>query len=91
MSYSAISVGNTATLIIAANTKRHSVVFSNEDTALVVYFGPDSSVTTANAPGLQPGCNFSEGSGATNVWKGNIYGIVTAGTADVRVWEREQA
>lgn len=90
MAYGAVSVGNTATLIIPANVTRHSIVISNEDTALTVYFGPDTSITTANAPGIYPGGNFTEDSGATNTWKGPIYGIVSAGTASVRYWERTQ-
>ena len=57
----------------------------------VVYFGPDTSITTSNSPGIAPGGNFCEDSGATNTWKGDIYGIVSAGTASIRYWERTQA
>jgi hypothetical protein len=91
MAYREVSVGNTATLILEPNVQRHSIIISNEDTALTVYFGPDTSITTSNSPGIVPGGNFCEDSGATNTWKGAIYGIVSAGNASVRVWERISA
>ena len=91
MAYGAVSVGATPTLIIPNNVQRHSIVITNEDATLTVYFGPDTSISTANAPGIKPGANFCEDSGATNTWKGPIYGIVSAGNATVKWWERTSA
>jgi hypothetical protein len=91
MAYGTVTASVTPTIIIPANTLRHSIIISNESTTVPVYFGVDNSISSTNAPSIQPGGNFCEDSGATNTWKGPIY-VVTAGvtTADVRWWERTQ-
>lgn len=91
MAYGTVTASATPTLAIQANTLRHSIVLSNESTTVTVYFGPDSSISSANAPSIAPGGNFCEDSGATNTWKGDIYVVTDSGTSDVRWWERTQA
>jgi hypothetical protein len=75
----AVSVGTTATLLSAANASRKSVVLQNLGSS-PVYLG-GASVTTAN------GVEIAGGGGAIVVDKTTaaLYGIVSAGTSDVRV------
>ena len=85
--YNTVSVGNTATLILAANNNRRASMIINTS-AGTVFIGMDVNVTTANGfPLLQNG-SFNN-SGQNAVWKGVIYGIVASGTSDVRFWEFE--
>lgn len=89
-----VSVTNTATLIIGANSRRQSIMIENEDSSVTVFIGEDSSVTasgniTNDGVGIAPGGTFAEDAGGTRVYKGDIYGIVASGTADVRYWERQ--
>ena len=86
MSYNTITVGTSATLIVGANGKRRNLTLVNTSEAVPVYIGPDSSITTANAVPL-----YETGTRDQDVvpegFKGDIYGIVSTGTADVRYWE----
>lgn len=87
MSYGPITVADTATLIIAANTARKNLtIVSNSST--VVYYGPDASITTANALPLY-GRSTRDQDKIPEGYLGDIYGIVAAGTAEVRFWETE--
>lgn len=87
MAMGAASVSDTATLIVAANTARHSILIGNNSSTLTVYVG-DSTVTTANGIPIPPGATLLEDSGGTTLWGGAIYGIVASSTADVHYWER---
>lgn len=85
--FTTVTVGNTATLILAANVDRHSFLLANTSSG-TVFIGPTSSVTTANGiPVLENG-SLAEDSSGTKLYTSDIYGIVSAGTSDVRVWER---
>ena len=86
MAMGAVTVTNAATLIVAANTARHSILIGN-NSAQTVFIG-DSSVTTANGIPVPASGTFLEDSGGTTLWGGAIYGIVAATTADVHYWER---
>lgn len=88
MSYGAVSVTNTATLIVAANTKRRSITIVN-DSSSTIYIGPDSSITTANGTPLYGRQTRTEGRNIPEGYQGDIYGIVASGTADTRYWEVE--
>ena len=87
MAYNNISVGATATLIVAANSKRQSLIITNDGT-VTLYVGPDSSVTATNGIQIEEDGNFTEDSGGSRVYQGDWYGIVSAGTGDCRFWER---
>ena len=87
MSYGAVSVGVAATLITSANTKRRNVTIVN-DSSGTIYIGPDSSITTANAIPMYGRQTRTEGR-IPEGYQGDIYGIVGAGTADIRYWEVE--
>ncbi|GAC1397699.1 MAG: hypothetical protein NVSMB60_08010 [Mycobacterium sp.] len=77
----AVSVTTTATLLIAANTARKVLMFTNNGTQ-TIYYGGTSGVTTTIGLPLVAGATLIDGDSS-----GTWYAIVTAGTADVRVQE----
>lgn len=94
MGYGNVSVGTSATLIVAENKRRtYLQIYHNGTNA--VFYGMNNSVTTANGSVLK--------SDKTREWKydtdkrtqeetlytGPIYGIVASGTEDVRYWEED--
>jgi hypothetical protein len=84
----AVSVGTSATLIIAGNEARTSIYIENSaGDGTVLVLGQDTTLTTANGIEIADGGLVMEDMG-NRLWKGDWYGIVAAGTADVRVWER---
>lgn len=88
MSYNSVSIGTSATLIIAANQNRKSIIIVNTDTTNKLYIGPDNNITTSNAIEIETtGGNLTEDSGGTRMYLGDIWGIST-GTISVRWWER---
>lgn len=86
MAMGAVSVGTGATLIVAANNQRHSLLIGNN--SIQTLFIGDSTVTTANGIPVPIGGTFLEDAGGTSNWKGDIYGIVASNTSDVHWWER---
>ena len=87
MAYNTVTVTTAATKIVDANSQRQSLIISNAG-SVTVYIGPDDSVTTANGMPIVGYGNLSEDSGGTRMQMGPVYGIVGAGTVDVRYWER---
>lgn len=88
MAYNTVTVGATATLIVAANANRHSVIITNTSTSVNLYIGPDSSVTTSNGILVSTsGGNLTEDNSGTRIYTGPIYGIAGS-SIDVRYWER---
>jgi len=86
MGMGAVSVGVSATQIVAANTNRHSILIGN-NSSQTLFIG-DSTVTTANGIPVSAGSSFLEDSGGLKLWGGAIYGIVSSSTADIHYWER---
>lgn len=84
--YNNVSVGTSATLIIAANEDRKVLSIANDEASATVYIGPDASITTSNGLPLYAG-NVQDNTKTHGLWAGPIYGIVASGTADVRYWE----
>ena len=85
--FNTVTVGNTATLIMAANADRHSFLMANTS-AGTVFVGPTSSVTIANGTPILQNGSLGEDSSGTKLYQSDVYGIVSAGTSDVRYWER---
>jgi hypothetical protein len=86
MAYGTTTVTTAATLILAENTKRKKLTIVNSSLSTILYVGPDSSITTSNSiPLYQNQSSVSEK--IPEGYKGDIYGIVASGTADVRYWE----
>lgn len=86
MPYGPIIVSTSATLIVAANTRRKNLTIVNTSEGVPVYIGPDTAITTSNAIPLfetqtRDQDKISEG------YLGPIYGIVSSGSANVRYWE----
>ena len=85
----AVSVTSSATVLIAQNFERIGLILENLGTQ-VVYWGTDSSDTTASGLTLQPAerrvFDF-EGGSPQYFFSDGLWGIVASGTADVRVME----
>jgi len=88
MAYNTVTVGTTATLIIADNAKRRALHLVNTEEGKIVYIGPDTSITTANAIPLYE-TQTRDSTKNFGYYNGPVYGIVASGTADVRYWEVE--
>lgn len=83
--YNTVSVGSTATVILAANNLRKGSLITNTGTT-TVYIGFDANVTTSNGlPLIQNSTLVNSGDG--ECWRGTIYGIVASSTSDCRYWE----
>ena len=82
-----ISVTSTATLILADNPQRLSLIITNNGSS-TVYIGQTNTVTSTTGVPLQADSILTEDSGGTKMYCGPIWGITDTGTADVRVWER---
>ena len=52
MAYGAVTVQDTATLIIGPNVQRRSHFIRNNDGVNAVYIGPDTSITSAELPAV---------------------------------------
>lgn len=81
-----VTVTNSATLIISANSRRKRIYIVNNSDSVTIYLGSSASVTSSNGLPLYPNQAIhnefiSEG------YAGDIYGITSASTADVRYWE----
>jgi hypothetical protein len=85
--YGSIVVGNTATLICAANTQRQELTIVNYSSSVDIFVGPDASVTAANGIPLYAQQRNDRWKGPGGSWLGPIYGITSSSTADVRYWE----
>jgi len=86
--YNTVTVTTSATRIVAASSNRKGLILANEG-SVKVFIGPDDSITTSNAiPLFQSEKLFN--SGLPDLWRGDIYGIVASGTADIRYWEYGQ-
>jgi len=87
--FNTVSVTETATLIVAANSRRKGGFVRNLGTGNI-FWGFTSSVTIANGMLLEPG-EVLNNSGLADSWRGNIFGIAEAGnTEDIRFNEWEQ-
>ncbi len=95
MAYANVSVGTSATQIVAKSVSsppRIGLLIKN-NSSIVVYLGEDSSVTTSNGYPLQPGDQLIldfDGSIAPFFYRDAVYGRVASGTADVRYWQMVQ-
>jgi len=90
MSTTAISVTTAATLIKVKSRDRIGMIIDNQSTQ-TVWIGDDTALTAATGIALYAKdkliFDFEGGPGFQFAVRGDIYGIVGAGTADVRVWE----
>lgn len=87
MSWGNVSVGNTAILILAQNPKRQEFRLINYSTSPDCFIGMDSSVTSINGFALMAGSEQDSSRGLGSTYLGDVYGITSSGTADIRFWE----
>ena len=89
MAYAAVTVTDTATLIIPASPRRQSHMMMNNDGAVTVYIGPDTAIADTTAFPLGPLNQLLEDKSKAGFHMGNVYGICSAGqSAEVRYWTR---
>lgn len=89
MAYNAVTVTDTATLIIAASPRRQSHLIMNNDALITVYVGPDTAITDLTAFPLGPGNQLLEDKSKAGFHMGDIYGICAAAeSTEVRYWTR---
>tara|TARA_R100000306_G_C4353347_1_gene131335 strand:- start:772 stop:1059 length:288 start_codon:yes stop_codon:yes gene_type:complete len=90
MANTAVSVGTSATLLIAKNDARIHLILQNLGSQ-EVYLGDSSGVTTSNGIRWANTNTLFEMSHNAEpfmfYYRGDIYGIVASGTGNVRVWE----
>jgi hypothetical protein len=79
--FAVVPVSTTATLIAAANGRRASLRIQNTGT-VPVYLGGDDTVTPLTGYRLAAGAEVLDGE-SKDAW----YGIVPAGTSEVRICE----
>lgn len=85
MAYNSVTVTDTATEIVGANSSRRNLTIVNNGSN-TVFIGPDSSITTANAIPLYAS-STRDSDVIPEGYKGAIYGIVESGSENVRYWE----
>lgn len=84
MRFGALSVTDSATLIFSGSAARGGYIIHNAS-AVTIYIGGTSSVTTSNGiPLAATEKILADGPAAYN---GSLYGIVASGTADLRYLE----
>lgn len=84
----AVTVNDTATLIIDAETSRQSFYLFNNGANRVYLAETVANCTVANGFPLEASSQLSEDRGE-NLWKGTVYGICGPGlSSEVRYWER---
>jgi len=92
--YNAVSVGTSATSILAANKRRTAYELYNNGTA-TVFWGSNNSVTTSNGMALKQGerrvvtRETASDRQDEHIYTGAIFGIVASGTVNVRYWEED--
>lgn len=87
MTYGAVTVTTTATLIVEFNCNRKEVIITNNnDEDVTVYIGMDENVTVDTGTPFYANQTRGHARGF-GTYLGPIYGIVASGTCDVRYWE----
>ena len=84
-SYGTITVSTSATKIISSGNKWRLGALIRNTSSTAVYLGFDSSVTTATGTPLNQ--NDVWETNEPRVYQGDVYGIVSSSTADVRYEE----
>lgn len=87
MKYGGVTITDTPTLIVAANTARTEIIITNNTDSIVAYIGMDSSVTTDTGTPFYENQSRGHARGFGS-YLGPIWGVVASGdSADVRYWE----
>jgi hypothetical protein len=92
MANSQVSVGTSATQIIAKNFNRINLEIYNPDGSAAVFVG-ESGVTTSTGIPIAAGATKSwtyQGGHHPFFYRGAVYGVVASGTISVQVWEQTE-
>lgn len=81
VSYGTVTIGGTAAVVKAGNSRRKAIVVQNVHASQDLYLGDDSSVTTSN------GLKVAAGESILVPTTGPIYGIASGAGTDVRYFE----
>ena len=84
MKYDSVSVGTSVTAIVNSNPNRFGLIIRNIS-AFTIYIGKDKNLTTDK--GFKLSQNDAYEINSTNLYKGPIFAVTSAGTSDVRVME----
>lgn len=88
MAYGNVTVSSSATKIVSANASRQGLILTNNSVSTDIFIGQDSSVTTASGLPLYANQTREKSrSGGSTLWLGDVWGICSSGTADIRYWE----
>lgn len=91
MAFNSVSVSNTPTKIVSANTSRQSIIITN-NSSQTCYIGPDNTVTTSNGIQIIQNDVITDSDTGTKGYLGDFWGVIVSGTsADIRYWERTEA
>lgn len=86
-SYGAVSVTTAATKLFTLKNQREGGIIQN-NSSQTIYLGMDNKVTTVNGLPIAAG-SYLLNSGYLHNWRGDVWAIVAATTADVRFWDWE--
>lgn len=86
-SYGSKSVTTSAQLIAGARSRRDAVLIQNVHASQVLYLGPDSSVVAGSAGTASSGIRVAAGESIIVPTRGDVYGIASGASTDVRYWE----
>jgi hypothetical protein len=81
VNYSNVTVGNTATLVLASNPGRRMFSVYNNG-AVTMYLGPDANVATTTGTPILPQASYTQN--GSRMYMGAWYGITASSTVDVR-------
>jgi hypothetical protein len=85
ISYGTETVTISAVKVLDANSGDRTRQICNTDSSVTAYFGPDSSVTTANGMPLYPTQSLANEEILAG-YKGDVY-VITGSSADIRYFQ----
>lgn len=87
-SYGSKSVTTAAQLLVGARSQRSAVLIQNVHASQNLYVGPDASVVQPGGAGTaNSGIKIGPGESYLVPSRGDVYGIATGASTDVRYWE----
>lgn len=86
-SYGSKSVTTSAQLLTAARSRRDAVLIQNVHASNVLYLGSDASVVAGSAGTASSGIRVNPGESILVPTRGDVYGIASGASTDVRYWE----
>jgi len=85
--YGSKDVTTSAQLLVAARSFRDAVIIQNVHASNDLYVGPNASVVAGSAGTANSGIKVAAGESIQIPTRGDVYGIASAASTDVRYWE----